>query len=114
MVSGAANAAASTFAAGGLYGGSSQAEVVCIFYDAGPQTVTLSNTAITDQNGNVLPSGCDGGLAPGGVCVTSNTGINTAISYNCTTQVSPKSTSMRGTLMILDGGHNTLASVQLR
>lgn len=107
---------AQVFGTGSLYGGPTQATIVCYIFNTGTTPVTLSTLSIFTGSGAVAASSttCPTSLAAGKGCgVGNNDGVNPSQQYSCAMQP-VKSQTLRGSLEIRDNGNNILAAQEMR
>jgi hypothetical protein len=117
-----------TLAAGGLFGGSTQTGALCYLYNAGVNSVTVTNVQIIEEPNIVLPQDgnncctgtpCSGILAGGNICFFAAAPISSGVAHSCSAAVTgllPGAPYIRGTLEIRTGPSDAtlLASEPMR
>jgi hypothetical protein len=109
---GTAANAATTLAAGAIFGGPTQNTAVCYLYNAGGSPVSVSGSQIVQQFIGPVPltvNQCGASLVAGGICgIAAN-----AAPHACKFVISPDGGAVRGTLEIRSG-LTVLKNVELR
>ena len=113
---GGAGAQQILLAAGGLYGGPSQARAVCYIYNVGSGTANLAGLFIIDQDGapqTLVVDQCGVAVAPGRICgVAADVTDNQP--YGCRMTVDGSKDDLRGVFEMRDAQQRVLANVELR
>ena len=106
---------ATTLAAGGLYGGTTQVFALCYLYNAGTSSVNISGKHIIEEGVGPISFSADncGTLALGSIC-RFDAGIANNAVHACKAEVSPNDAHVRGILEIRDGSGTPLQTEQLR
>lgn len=99
---------ATTLAAGGLYGGSTQNSVLCILYNFGVSAVSVSGGQISSEFALVPTTfnSCAGTLAAGGFC-SIQANIRNDIAHACKVDILPNATTVRGEFVIRNASTGT-------
>ena len=105
-------------AGGNLFGGPTQTRVVCSFFNAGNQPVSIISPRLLDQFGTSFPltgNQCDDTptLAANRTCGIF-VDINAQRSWSCRARISPNKQNVRGVLDIRDTTGSVLANTELR